>query len=115
MDGDLEPNWPDAERRLRTFDSEEDESPEGPDPRRTKAMALTKHLQQMVQYATHKCCLAGKLPEVARARLLHEIELRVTAATSGPVRLPLGCYRWCGGPSPTFGLTNPEGRWLSGC
>jgi hypothetical protein len=28
MDGDLEPNWPDAERRLRTFDSEEDEPPE---------------------------------------------------------------------------------------
>jgi hypothetical protein len=90
-------NWPDMERGLRTFDSEEDEAPEQGDPRRTKAMALTKHLQAMVQFATHKCCLAGKLPEGVRARLLREIELRVTAASKLAQAATLGLLalaRW---------------------
>jgi hypothetical protein len=67
-DDGLTGNWPDMERGLRTFDSEEDEAPEQGDLRNAKAMTLTKHLQALVQFTTHKCCLAGKMPEGVRAR-----------------------------------------------
>jgi hypothetical protein len=45
----------------------------------------------------YKCCLTGKLPQVARARLLHEIELHVTAASKRARATTLGLLslvRW---------------------
>jgi hypothetical protein len=66
-----------------------------------RTMALTKHLQALVQFTTHKCCLAGKMPEEVRARNRASCHLCQQARPRH-----WGYWHLCGGPLPTSGLSN---------
>jgi hypothetical protein len=106
-------NWPDMERGLRTFDSEDDEALERADPRSTKVMALTKHCKAWCSSRRTSVKMPGR--EDARGGQGAKLSFVSPLPASAPGQRPSGCWHLRGGSLPTFGLSNLEARWPNDC